>query len=88
MFEMTLTSKNQLTFNKSILEHLGVKAGEKITIKKLKDGSIHIDASKKRSDIMKLAGALKSDTNIKMSIEDMNNAIAQGYRKNGLKGLQ
>jgi len=88
MLEVTLTSKHQFTFNKSLLEHLGVKAGEKISIKKLPNGSINIDASKKRHNIMELAGSLKSATHVKMSIEEINQAITDGYVKHGTKGLK
>jgi len=88
MLEITLTSKHQFTFNKSLLEHLGVKAGEKISVKKMPNGSINIDASKKRHNIMDLAGSLKSATNIKMSIEEINQAIADEYVKHGSKGLK
>jgi len=88
MIEMTLTEKHQFTFNKSLLEHLGVKAGEKIAIRKLPDGSLSINASKKNQNIMTLAGALKGKTNIKMSIEEINRVIAQGYIDHGKNGLK
>jgi len=87
MIEMTLTAKSQFTFNKSILEHLGVKAGEKIAIRKLPDGSISISASKKNRNIMELAGSLKGKTNVQMSIEEMNECIASGYVEHGKRGL-
>ncbi|MCL2524639.1 MAG: type II toxin-antitoxin system PrlF family antitoxin [Betaproteobacteria bacterium] len=88
MIEMTLTAKNQFTFNKSLLEHLGVKAGEKIAIKKLPDGSININASKKHRSVMDLAGALKGKTDVKMTIEQINQAIADGYVEHGMRGMK
>jgi len=88
MLEMTLTAQSQFTLNNSLLEHLGVKAGEKIAIKKLPDGSISINASKKHRNIMELAGALKGKTDIKMSIEEINQAIAEGYIEHGTRGLK
>jgi len=87
MIEMTLTAKSQFTFNKSLLEHLGVKPGDKIAIRKSPDGSLNINASKKNRNIMDLAGALKGKTDIKMSIEEINQAIADGYRAHGTRGL-
>jgi len=84
---MTLTAKSQFTFNKSLLEHLGVKAGEKISIRKLPDGSLNINASKKNRNIMDLAGALKGKTDVKMSIEEIDQAIADGYHMHGTRGL-
>jgi len=32
---MTLTSKGQFTFNKQLMEHLNVKAGDKVLINKM-----------------------------------------------------
>jgi len=87
MFAMTLTAKNQFTFNKSLLAHLGLKAGEKIAIKKMPDGSLNLSAHKKQRDIMALAGALRDQTPVKMSLEEMNQAIADGYREQGARGL-
>jgi len=88
MLEMTLTAKSQFTLNKSLLEHLGVKAGEKIAIRKLPDGSININASKKHRNIMELAGTLKGKTGIKMTVEEINQAIADGYVEHGMRGLK
>jgi len=88
MIEMTLTAKSQFTFNKSLLEHLGVKAGEKIAIRKLPDGSISINASKKNRNIMALAGALRGKTNINMSIEEIDKSIVAAYIEHGNRGLK
>jgi len=87
MMEMTLTTENQFTFNKSLLAHLGVKAGEKIAVRKLPDGEIGISASKKHRKITELAGALKGKTDVKMSTEEINQAIAAGYIAHGMRGL-
>lgn len=88
MLEMTLTAKGQVTFNKSLLEHLGVKAGEKIAIKKQPDGSLKIDASKKRRNIMDLAGSLKGKTDVKLTIEEIQQAIVDGYVEHGMRGME
>jgi len=88
MIELTLTSKNQFTFNKSLLEHLGIKSGEKIVIRKLPDGSLNINASKKNRSIMDLAGVLKEKTTIKMSVEEMNKIIEEGYKEHGSRELE
>jgi bifunctional DNA-binding transcriptional regulator/antitoxin component of YhaV-PrlF toxin-antitoxin module len=83
MIEMTLTAKGQFTFNRSLMEHLGVKAGEKIAIRKLPDGSLKINASKKHNDIMDFAGALKGD--IKLTDAELKAAIADAYAERGIK---
>jgi len=88
MIEMTLTAKHQFTLNKSLLAHLGVRAGEKISIRKFPDGEISITASKKNRNIMELAGILKGKTDVKLSIEDINKAIADSYVEHGTRGLK
>ena len=88
MIEMTLTAKSQFTFNKSLLEHLGVKAGEKIAVRKLPDGSINIGASKKHRNIMELAGALKGKSDVKLTDEEINQAIIDSYVEHGMRGLK
>jgi len=88
MVEMTLTAKSQFTLNKSLLEHLGVKAGEKIAIKKLPDGSLKINASKKHRSILDLAGALKGKTDVKLTDEELEQAIIDGYVEHGMRGIK
>lgn len=79
MVEMTLTAKGQFTFNKALMEHLGVKAGDKISVSKYPDGSLRISASKKRGDLMALAGVFKHSTDVKLSDNELNQAIADAY---------
>jgi len=42
----TLTVKWQVTLRKDLLEHLGVHAGEKITVDKLSDSRIEVRAAR------------------------------------------
>jgi len=87
MIETTLTTNNQFTFDQSLLEHLGVKAGEKLAVRKLPDGAISIRASKKHRKITELAGALKGKTDVRMTTEEINQTIAAGYIAHGMRGL-
>lgn len=88
MVEMTLTAKGQFTFNKSLMEHLGVKAGDKIAIRKQPDGSLKIIASKKHRDIAELAGSLKGKTSVRLSDEELSAAIANAYVERGTRGAR
>lgn len=83
---MTLTAKGQFTFNKSLMEHLGIKAGEKIIVKKLPDGSLKVEAAKKQIDILSLAGSLK--TNVQLTDDELQQAIQHSYIQRGTKGLE
>lgn len=86
MIEMRLTAKGQFTFNKSLMEHLGVKAGEKIIIRKQPDGSLKINASKKHRDIKGLVGSLKAKSGVKLTDDEMNEAIINAYLEHGMRG--
>ncbi|MDR1274790.1 MAG: type II toxin-antitoxin system PrlF family antitoxin [Candidatus Accumulibacter sp.] len=88
--ELTLTARGQFTFNKSLMKHLGVSAGEKISIRKLPDGKIEIQAKKNKMSARSLLTTLRStvETDAKLSIEEMGDEIARCYAEAGMKGLE
>jgi len=83
---MTLTDKGQLTFSKQLMEHLNIKAGEKIVIKKQPDASLRIEAEKAKIDILSLAGSVQSD--IKLTDEEIEEGIKNAYVAAGIAGLK
>jgi len=83
---MTLTGKGQFTFNKQLMEHLGVKAGEKIVIEKLPDASLKIAAGNSQLDLMHLAGSLPST--VCLSEDALQDAISSAYVQAGMNGLE
>jgi len=83
---ITLTSKGQFTFNKQLMEHINVKAGERILINKMPDGSLKIEAEKNQIDIMSLAGSLKST--VRLTDDELQTAITDAYVQAALKGLK
>jgi hypothetical protein len=88
--EMMLTARWQFTFNKSLMEHLGVNIGEKISIRKLPGGKIEFEALKNKISPEILLTTLRSiiKTDIKRSIEEINYIIAQSYADAGMKGVK
>jgi len=83
---MTLTGKGQFTFNKQLMEHINVRAGERIVITKQPDSSLKIEAEKSQIDILSLAGSLVPS--IHLSDEEIQEAISNGYIESGVKGLK
>ena len=80
MSTMTVTAKGQVTLRKDLLEHLGVRPGEKIAVEKLPDGKIEVRAVKPTGKISDLFGSLKDKRKGKsLSIEEMNEVIARGW---------
>ena len=80
MSTLTVTAKGQVTLRKDLLEHLGVHAGEQITVDKLPDGRIEVKAARPTGKISGLFGSLKAKRKGRpLSIEEMNKIIAQGW---------
>lgn len=75
----TVTAKGQITLRKELLRHLGVHPGEKISIDKLPDGEIRIRAVHATGRISDVFGMLRRDGQRPLSIEEMNEVIAQGW---------
>jgi len=80
MSTLTVTSKGQVTLRKDLLEHLGVRSGDKISVEKLPDGRIEVKAARLAGNISDLFGSLKGKKKGRsLSIEEMNEVIARGW---------
>ncbi len=80
MSTLTVTAKGQVTLRKDLLEHLGVRPGEKITVDKLPDGRIEVKAARPTGKISDAFGFLKTKRKGRtLSIEEMNEIIARGW---------
>jgi len=78
MASLTVTSRGQVTFRKEVLQHLGVKPGDKIELQLLPGGKGALQAERKTGNISELAGFLKGKTNgAVLTIEEINNAVAE-----------
>lgn len=78
MTTLTITAKGQVTLRKELLEHLGVQPGQKVTVEKLPDGRVEVRAARK-GDISRAFGMLKNPHGVHMTIEEINEAIADGW---------
>jgi len=76
---LTVTSKGQITLRKDILQHLGAHAGSKLEIDKLPDGGIKLTQRPAKGKIADFCGFLKREGQRTVSIEEMNEIIAQGW---------
>ena len=79
MATLTVTTRGQVTFRKKVLEHLGIKAGEKIELDLLPDGRGMIRAAKRSGTIEDFFGVLAGETKKVATIEEMNQAAADGW---------
>jgi bifunctional DNA-binding transcriptional regulator/antitoxin component of YhaV-PrlF toxin-antitoxin module len=77
MTTLTVTARGQVTFRREILQHLGIRPGEKIELALLPDGRAELRAVKPKLSPSRLHGLLKGKGNgKKLSIEEIGKIIA------------
>jgi len=83
---LTLTESGTLTLAPELIAHIGAKAGDPIAIEKLPNKSLKVEASKDRPKFMDFAGCFKTD--LRLSLEEIEEATAQGYLEEEKKVAQ
>ncbi|MGN6582680.1 MAG: AbrB/MazE/SpoVT family DNA-binding domain-containing protein [Rhizobiaceae bacterium] len=83
MTTLTITAKGQVTLKKELLQHLGVKPGDKVEIDTMPKGQLMVKAKPRKGSWAEAYGILAGKTDKVATIEEMNQAIADGWA--GLK---
>jgi bifunctional DNA-binding transcriptional regulator/antitoxin component of YhaV-PrlF toxin-antitoxin module len=79
MATLTITARGQVTFRKDVLQHLGIKPGEKIELDLLPDGRGVLRAAKPAGTIDGFVGLLAGRTSKVATIDEINAAAAKGW---------
>ena len=79
MATLTVTARGQVTFRKDVLQHLGIKPGDKIELDLLPDGRVALKAARPTGSIDSFVGLLAGRTQKVATIEEINEAAAQGW---------
>ena len=79
MITLTVTARGQVTFRKDVLQHLGISPGDKIELDLLPDGRGLLKAARPAGTIARFVGLLASRTQKVATIEEINEAEAQGW---------
>jgi bifunctional DNA-binding transcriptional regulator/antitoxin component of YhaV-PrlF toxin-antitoxin module len=79
MATMTVTARGQVTFRRDVLQHLGIRPGEKIEVEKLPDGRVTLRAARPSGAIDGFLGLLAGKTEKVATIEEINDAAAAGW---------
>ncbi|MBE2241727.1 MAG: AbrB/MazE/SpoVT family DNA-binding domain-containing protein [Burkholderiaceae bacterium] len=79
MATLTVTARGQVTFRKEVLQHLGIKPGEKIELDLLPDGRGVLKAARPAGSIKSFVGLLADRTRKVATIEEINDAAARGW---------
>lgn len=78
MTSLTVTSKGQITLRKDILNRLGVRPGDRIDIVPTARGGYELLPARPNRPISDLFGMLKSPFDRPLTIEEINEGIAEG----------
>jgi bifunctional DNA-binding transcriptional regulator/antitoxin component of YhaV-PrlF toxin-antitoxin module len=79
MTTLMVTAKGQVTFRKDVLQHLGIRPGDKIELEMLPDGSGLIRAARPAGTIEDFVGLLAGRIKKVATIEEINDATAQAW---------
>lgn len=79
MATLTVTAKGQVTFRKEVLQHLGIRPGEKIELDLLPNGRGMLKAARLTGNIDNFVGLLAGRTKKVATIEEINAATAQAW---------
>lgn len=75
---LTVTAKGQITLRKEVLEHLGVRPGDRVDVDLLGDGRMQVRARPGKS-VASVFGMLARPGTSRRSIEELNEAAAAGW---------
>lgn len=79
MASLSVTAKGQVTLKRDLLQHLGIKAGERVEFDKLPGGELRVRAARPHGSIEGFLGLLAGKTKKVATIEEMNEAAAAGW---------
>ena len=79
MTTLTVTARGQVTFRKDVLQHLGIRPGEKIELELLPDGRGVLKAARQTGTITDFVGLLAGRTTKIATLEEINAATAQAW---------
>jgi bifunctional DNA-binding transcriptional regulator/antitoxin component of YhaV-PrlF toxin-antitoxin module len=79
MATLKVTQRGQVTFRKEVLQHLGIKPGERIELNLLPNGQGVLRAARASGTIDGFVGLLAKKTKTVATIEEINEAAAKGW---------
>jgi AbrB family looped-hinge helix DNA binding protein len=76
---LKITSKGQVTFRKEVLDQLGVRPGDRITVELVGDRRLEVRPAKPGTRLQEFVGSLKKANTSALSIEEMNRIARKGW---------
>ncbi|MDR0251006.1 MAG: AbrB/MazE/SpoVT family DNA-binding domain-containing protein [Burkholderiales bacterium] len=79
MASLAVTMKGQVTLKRDLLQHLGIKPGERIEFEKLPEGELRIKASRPTGTIDSVIGMFAGKSKATLTVEEINRIAAAGW---------
>ncbi|WP_137132304.1 AbrB/MazE/SpoVT family DNA-binding domain-containing protein [Rhizobium sp. FY34] len=79
MTSLTVTMKGQVTLKRELLQHLGIKPGERVEFDKMPDGELRVKAARPAGSIDSFIGRHAGKQKTPLTIEEMNEIAASGW---------
>ena len=79
MTTLTITSRGQVTLKKDILRHLGVGPGDRVEVELLPERRVRVEPARRTGTIEDFIGMFKGSVTRPVTIEEMNEIIADGW---------
>jgi len=79
MTTLTVTARGQVTLGKEVLQHLGIRPGEKIELDLLPDGRGSLKAARRTGTIDGFVGLLAGRTKKVATIEEIDAVTVRGW---------
>jgi len=79
MPSLAVTIKGQITLKRDLLQHLGIRPGERVELDKLPGGELRMRAAQSNGTIDSFLGVLAGQTDKVATIEEINEAAAAGW---------
>jgi bifunctional DNA-binding transcriptional regulator/antitoxin component of YhaV-PrlF toxin-antitoxin module len=73
--ELTVTAKGQVTLKRSVLHHLGIRPGQKVSVSLLPGRRVSLEPASAKHDIREFFGALSRPGRRPVSLKQMQKAI-------------
>ena len=79
MARLTVTARGQVTFRKEVLQHLGIRPGERIELEKLPGSRVMLKAARPTGKIDDFLGLLVGKSRKVATLGEINEAVAAGW---------
>ena len=81
MITLTVSARGQVTLRKDVLQHLGIRPGEKIELDKQPDGTVVLRAARPLGKIDDFLGLLAGKTKKVATLDEMNEAASASWSR-------